>query len=85
MIDNQDLADELAERHGITRAAAREGVHIYLGQINALDGTTWDRERGGVHLTDTLWTTPWRTPPTTAAPPVSAGGVLSYGPTAASR
>lgn len=33
MIDTTDLADELADRFDLTRAAAREGVDVYLGQI----------------------------------------------------
>jgi hypothetical protein len=43
MIDTTDLADELADRFDLTRAAAREGVDVYLGQINDIDGTTWDQ------------------------------------------
>lgn len=43
-ITTRDLADELADRHDITTAAAREGVDTYLGQINELDGTAWDTE-----------------------------------------
>ncbi len=43
-VDTQDLADELAERFGLTRSAAREGVGIYIGQLNDLDGSSWERE-----------------------------------------
>jgi len=46
-IDTTDLADELADRFDITRAAAREGVDTYLGQINDIDHTAWDREMPG--------------------------------------
>lgn len=37
-ITTTDLADEMAERHDITRQAARDAVDTYVGQIVSLDG-----------------------------------------------
>lgn len=44
MIDVSDLADQLAVQFNIARATAREGVDVYLAQINAVDHTAWERE-----------------------------------------
>lgn len=38
----EDLAYDMADAHGISLAAAREGVRTYLGQINDIDHTRWD-------------------------------------------
>lgn len=47
MITRTELADELAERFELTRADARQGVSVYLGQFNDIDGSSWERELPG--------------------------------------